>query len=784
MNGSAVVAGVQPLHREKKMQTIRSRKHNQVRLPHPMSTALAALLLPIAAQASDTSASGLAVANANKAETVRIVGNRGNDFKADHASSPKYTEALVDTAQSVQVIKKELIEQQGAVSLSEALRNTPGVGAFFLGENGSTTTGDAIFMRGFDTSGSIFVDGVRDVGSIARDTFNIEQIDVLKGPAGTDNGRGAPTGSVNLVTKQPGLRDALSASASIGSGSQRRLTSDYNKVLDAGRGVALRMNAMVLDSGNPARDAVHNKRWAVAPSVAFGLKGPTRVYFNYLHVDQDNLPDGGVSTIGLPGYATPDPKRPFLSDAAPVDPRNFYGSDQDFDEVRADMATVRIEHDFSPAFKLINTARYGTTSQAYLLSAFMATSANLVTPNPADPSTWTLARTNRTVKDQQNKILANQTTLTADFDTGTVKHTLVMGLELASEGQVSYGLNGSGALPAATLYRPASKVPVAGLNLVRNGVFNDATIDTQSLYAFDTVKLGERWIFNGGLRLDHYRGGYSAAALSTAAAQPRLPVGTLVPSHFTVSDTLVNGKLSALYKPTKNSSVYALVASSKQPPGANFTVSSAANNAANPIYDPQQTTSAELGAKMDLLKQKVSLSAALFRTDVKNEVEQDPVDLLYYQTGKKRVQGIELGVTGQFARNWLVSAGYTRMATSVESGKVVTASGVNNLSYTPKQAFTAWTSYTLPAGLKIGGGARFNDRLLRGTDGAVGTPAYADSYWVFDAMAAYQVSRNLELRLNLYNLTDKVYVAAINKSGYRYVPGTPRAASLTATVSF
>jgi catecholate siderophore receptor len=251
-----------------------------------------------------------------------------------------------------------------------------------------------------------------------------------------------------------------------------------------------------------------------------------------------------------------------------------------------------------------------------------------------------------------------------------------------------------------------------------------------------------------------------------------------------VGDTLVNGKLSALYKPTKNSSVYALVASSKQPPGANFTVSSAANNAANPIYDPQQTTSAELGAKMDLLKQKVSLSAALFRTDVKNEVEQDPVDLLYYQTGKKRVQGIELGVTGQFARNWLVSAGYTRMATSVESGKVLTASGINNLSYTPKQAFTAWTSYTLPLGLKIGGGARFNDRLLRGTDGAVGTPAYADSYWVFDAMAAYQVSRNLELRLNLYNLTDKVCVAAINKSGYRYVPGTPRAASLTATVSF
>jgi catecholate siderophore receptor len=133
-------------------------------------------------------------------------------LKAERASSAKYTEKLVDTAQTLTVIKKELIEQQGATTLTEALRNTPGVGAFFLGENGSTNTGDAIYMRGFDASSSIYVDGVRDVGSISRDTFNIEQIDVLKGPAGTDNGRSSPTGSINLVSKQPLLENAYSGS--------------------------------------------------------------------------------------------------------------------------------------------------------------------------------------------------------------------------------------------------------------------------------------------------------------------------------------------------------------------------------------------------------------------------------------------------------------------------------------------------------------------------------------------------------------------------------------------
>ncbi len=224
-------------------------------------------------------------------------------------------------------------------------------------------------------------------------------------------------------------------------------------------------------------------------------------------------------------------------------------------------------------------------------------------------------------------------------------------------------------------------------------------IDTQSLYAFDTVKFGERWIFNGGLRLDHFNGDYSVVALTN---------NVLVPTHFTVGDTLVNGKLSALFKPTANSSIYAMAASSKQPPGASFTVSGNANSAQNPIYDPQETVTTEIGGKLDLFKQKLALSAALFRTEVKNEVEQDPVDLKYYQTGKKRVQGVELGATGELARNWLVSAGYLYMDTSVEAGKVITAGGENHLTYTPKSSFTLWTSYDLPFGLKLGGGARYS----------------------------------------------------------------------------
>lgn len=781
------------------MELITSQKHAQNRFKFHVSTALAVLCLPALTQAADQIPPVHALESVSKADAtaptlkeIKVLGRKaeedaGNDFRTDKAASPKYTEVLLNTPQTITVIKKELIVQQAAVNLTEALRNTPGVGTFFLGENGNTSTGDAVYMRGFDTSGSIYVDGVRDLGSISRDVFNIEQIDVLKGPAGTDSGRGAPTGSINLSSKQASLNEALYTTMMLGSAQQKRATVDVNRVLDANSGTAFRLNLMDQNSGNPARNAVKDKRWAVAPSLAFGLTGPTRIFLNYLHVKQDNVPDGGVPTIGLPGYSSPDPKRLYIGAAPMVDSHNFYGALSDFNQVTADMATLRIEHDFSPALKLQNTSRYGKTTQNYLLTSFMGSSDNLMTPSSNNLSTWMLARTLPTVKDQRNEILTNQTTLNLQLTTGAVMHSVVSGLELSNEKQSLFGYSGTGKLSPVGLYQPNPAAPAVDLALQRSGARSDGSTATQSVYVFDTIKFGanSQWQFNVGARADHYSTAYSSLALSTLKANPTLPVATLMPTSLDLAGTLFNGKFAALYKPTVDSSVYAMIATSRQPPGgSNFVLSNSASSAANPKFDPQATTTKEFGGKWDFLKQKLSLTAALYRTDVKNEVEQDPVDLQYYQSGHKRVQGIELGVVGELLRGWIISAGYTRMSTKVESGSVVTASGANQLNYTPKQALTAWTSYRLPSGLKLGGGGRFVDQLSRGKDGAVGTPAYTNAYWVFDAMASYPISKNLDLQLNLYNLADKFYVASINKSGYRYTPGVPRSVTVSANMVF
>jgi catecholate siderophore receptor len=761
------------------MAHIKSRKHPIARrLNCSTAVALAVLAMPASVYAQQTTDSPAQSTETLPQITVRSASP--DSYKADTVSSPKFTQPLVDTPQTITVIKKELAQEQGATTLTEALKNTPGVGTFFLGENGNTNTGDAIYMRGFDSSSSIFVDGVRDLGSISRDLFNIEQVEVGKGPNGADYGRTSPTGSINLVTKQPTLKNAASTSISGGTDDYKRVTADVNRVI--GDESAIRVNLLRDDSDVAGRDVAKNSRTGVAAGLAFGLKSDTRTYFDVLHVEQKNIPDGGVPTIGLPGYSSPDPARSFLTNAARVNSSNFYGSASDYDNVTADMVTAIVEHDITPDTTLRNVTRYGRTSEDYRLTSFLGSAANIATPNPNDPSTWTIVRgtgtapnTTSTFKDQVNEIISNQTNLTTKFATGSVRHELSTGLELTHETQSTTGLANTGTLVPANLYNPNPNDPVgAG---VPNGAYTQGQTNTAGAYVFDTLKVGERWQYLAGLRLDRYTTGYrSIPATGTTTA----------PTDLALSGTLVNWKFAALYKPAANGSVYVSYATSMQPPGgSNFALSTSANNAGNPSYDPQKAKTIEVGTKWDLMERRLGLTAALYRTDVSNDVIQDPTDpAVYIQEGKKRVEGLELGVIGEISPVWNVSAGYTIMNTSVTNGPAVTQAGNEDLSYTPKQAFTSWTTYKLPFGWTVGGGARFVGSLQRGTDSAIGTPTYVQSYWVYDAMASYKISKNMDLQLNAFNLTDKEYVASINKSGYRYIPGTPRTFRLTANIKF
>lgn len=756
-----------------------------------------ALALPSLAAAASPAVSTPATAAAalTQLPTIHVTAKR-HPYKVDAVQSPKFTQPLLDTPQTINVISNAVITQQGATTLTEALRNSPGVGTFYVGENGSTSTGDAVYMRGFDAAGSIFVDGVRDLGSISRDVFDTEQVEVIKGPDGTVYGRTTPTGAINMVSKQPLLDNRASATLSYGSWNQKRGTADWNQVI--GERAAFRLNVMDQDSGMPGRDHVKNDRWGIAPSLAFGLGSATTVYVDFMHISQDNVPDGGVPTIGLPGYSSPDPSRPFLADAPEVDPSNFYGTAADHDHVKSDMATLIVHHELSDNAALHDTLRWGRTQEDYLLTSFMGNAARLLTPDPTDPSTWTIARSNPTFKDQTNRILTNQLNFTVHFGSGNITHALSTGLELTREqlGTGGYAALDGSAWSPANLYDPD---PGAATGLITgdNGTWSRARTGTAGIYAFDTLKFGDHWLVVAGGRLDHYRTDFTSVVTCGGRRGPAcgsLPDGSPVPGlDVDTQGNLASYKLGLVYKPVTNGSIYANFATGSEPPGGNtLAFSSSASNIDNPAFSPQQARTLEVGTKWNVFGDQLRLSAAVFRTSVSNLVVQDPVDLQYYQVGHERVQGIELGAVGQITRHWAVSAGYTLMNTHADSGIVSSSTtpsapatdGSGTLAYTPRSSFTAWSTWRLPHNVTVGAGARYSGEMQRGHDGAIGTPSYTEAYWVVDAMASYAINRHASLQLNVYNLFDKDYVAAINKSGYRYTPGMPRSALLTLNLSF
>jgi catecholate siderophore receptor len=763
--------------------TIRSRKHTLAAQPllNQSLLAMAAIGLPLSVQAQ---------AQEKTMAEVKVEAAADVAYKADRASSPKLTSPLVDTPQTISVIRKELIKEQGASSIVEALRNTPGI-TLQLGENGNTSAGDTFQMRGFAAQSNVFVDGIRDLGAVTREAFNVEQVEVAKGPAGADIGRGGAGGYINLVSKLPTREEFTDASLSYTQGGVKRLTADVSRAF--GSSGAFRINALASDGSMKGSRALDRESKGIAPAVAWGLGTPTRLYLFSQHIRQDNVPDGGIPSIGVEGFwnATTgaNANNPAVMSAPRVDRNNWYGLNGDYEKVDADMVTAKIEHELAPKTTLTNTTRYGKSKIDRILSGINAITAK--TSNYAD---WTIARTRQSLL-QDNKILANTTNVVSEFTLGGLQHTLSTGLELLHEEQftpIRAGLGtmanpdpGSTAGPRANLYNPNRNDVLVNYKPSLNGQFTDGKTDTVAAYLFDTIKLNEQWQFNAGARFEHYNTSTNSASMVN---------NVLTPAHVEKSDTLASFKAGLLYKPTADGSIYLAFANSKTPPGsANFSLSAqTANSINNSALDPQKTTNVELGTKWDVIQKQLALTAALYRTVNKNEFPQlvDAATNTYSQLGKRQVQGIELGAVGQITKNWSVTAGLATMDTEIKEGLTGNATAAPGAAsrWSPKVSATMWTTYKFDDKLTIGGGARYmgkQERLVDPTKSAAETNMPSiPHYTVVDAMASYRLNKNVALQLNLYNVFDKFYVNTLNNSGARATLGAPRYAQLTANFMF
>jgi catecholate siderophore receptor len=427
----------------------------------------------------------------------------------------------------------------------------------------------------------------------------------------------------------------------------------------------------------------------------------------------------------------------------------------------------------------------------------MVTGVNALAAPTANPSTWTVARTRQQI-DREDEIFINQTSLNTKFDTAGLKHSFVGGLELSYERQKNKGFLApvAATIPLANLYNPNEDDALP--NPTASGADGDGKTNTVALYAFDTIDLNQQWQVNGGLRYEYYNFKTSSRTVVTAANQattfPGFAVGDLAPSGGSDSDNLLSGKVGILFKPASNGSIYASYATSYTPPGiqtasgsANLALNNTPDNQNNPALDPQKTKSIELGTKWDLLNNQLNVSAAVFSIENSNQTSFDDLGNPT-QTGKTRVNGVELLAIGQLTRAWQLSAGITAMDAKAldQQNNAVPPVVTDGVRWTPELSATIWSQYNW-GNWAFGGGARYvgdQKRLVTDVPSSTQNMPEIPSYVVADAMVGYKINKQLNLRLNVYNIFDKEYIETMNNSGARVRLGVPRSALLTAEFMF
>jgi catecholate siderophore receptor len=676
-------------------------------------------------------------------------------------SSPKYTEPLLNTPQTIVVIPSDVYAQQGAVTLSDVLRNTPGI-TFAAGEGGgaSATAGDAFYMRGFDASNNIFVDGVRDVGAYSRDVYNTESVEVAKGTGGTDIGRGGPTGYINIVTKRPHLENFNAGTVAFGldevtSGSTQRVTLDLNRAVEASpvKGTAVRISLMGQDSAVLGRDTAEGKAWGVTPSLAFGLGTPFRSFFSYQHEEQNGIPDYGLPSPAYPGY-TSTPMPPAIAST------NFYGFTADFDDAVHDGFLARFESDLSPDFLLSNTTRASWVARNAIVTAPGTNTSAYV------PATGLLTRSRQGNK-RDTDIITNQTNLVGKFNVGPVFHDFSTGVELIRETAYQPAF-GSIALTPIPVQSPDPAATPDGIP-ARTGAYTDAQTDTVAAYFNDTLKFSEKWLASAGLRVDSYNTDYLSIAAATGVA-----------TRISAKDDLWSWKAGLVFKPIPAASLYGSFGVSFRPPGTDFALSTADGNQNNPNTEPQETTNIEVGIKWDLFNGRLQATGALFDTVNSNTVFTDPV-LGPVAAGEQSVRGIELGLSGRVNDDLLIYGGFAYLDSAVDVG---TAAQIGyGLPLIPKYSGNVWTTYRLNEKFTFGGGVNYQGETNR-LQNTAGVSVTMPAYWLVNALVSYQVNPHVVLRFNINNLFDEEYVRSFNNNGGRFAFGTPRNFLLTAEFKF
>jgi catecholate siderophore receptor len=724
-------------------------------------------------------------AAATRLPAVKVKEQADRGYAPETLSSPKYTAPLLDTPQNITVIPKEVITDQNVLTLREILGNVPGV-TFGAGEGGGGY-GDSINLRGYSANSDILVDGVRDSAQTSRsDPFNLQQVEVFKGPNSAYAGAGSVAGNINLVSKTPELDDFMNFTGALGTDAYYRSTADINHRL--GPTMAARLNVMGHSNEVAERDYVENERWGVAPSISFGLGTPTQFTLAYFHQEDDNIPDYGI------------PFRNF--ERVPgIDRSNFYGyRGIDEQDIETDLVTATFQHAFTDKLRVRNLWRWGQIDNLTIASGIQGRVCIEAGQLPLGVTSGDACAASGTyepsggpralLRDYRNTLMANQTDLTYEFNTGPIAHTLVAGVQIVNE---DYDRDG-----ASSLFRDAGGViptlPPTDLydpDLQFDGELNysltdrtKADLKSQAFYLLDTIELTEKWQITGGMRFEH-------SSAQIAALPP-----TTATSRISTKDDLFSGRVGLVYKPVANGSLYVAYGESKNP--ASITIisnprpgndGSLSLNNAN--VKPEKTESIEVGAKWNLFQDRLQLTGALFQNDRTNTrvASGDPLAPEQVLDGESRVKGFELGASGQVTNELSVYFTYAYLDSEIlqsisdgdeDDGDVDPQKG-HALPATPQNSGNLWVTYALPRGFEVGYGAQYVGEWHQ----TAVDPDKIEDFWLQNALVGYRVNRHLHVRVNVNNVANETYYNRVRGNVVGWAdPGVGRTTVMTATLNF
>lgn len=712
----------------------------------------------IVSSLSMAAASAMAEEQVIQLETIHqeVKAEPAPSFKVNQSANSKFVAPLLDTSKSVSVISKQLIEDTQVTTLSDALRTVPGI-TLGAGEGGNPN-GDRPFIRGYNSESSMYVDGVRNATSQNREMFAVEQVEVTKGSASAMGGAGTTGGSINMISKVAKAGDFLEGSVAGGTDNYQRITLDGNK--DFGNGIAARVAVMGHHNEKAGqKNGAEYKRAGIAPSIVFGLDTPTRATLSYYYLKSDDTPDSGV---------------PYKYDAAkkatvgkPVDVKQgiYYGLlSRDFQKQENQIGTIKLEHDLTDNLTLSNTAVYSTAKNDYLWTQPDDSKGNVL-----NDKVW--RRINSRITD--TNIFTDQLALTGKFNTGAFKHSFNIGAEYSDQksdkgnyltsypgypGTTTGGFNSDCAISDAwctSLTNPDSRDQWLGSSAANKNL-TTTTTETTSVYLLDNIEFSPQWLLDLGLRWDKFD-----------TKQTTNATGDSIENNT----NFLTYQAGLIFKPVENGSIYASYATSANPVGVDGGDGSEAIGQAYMDLDPEESRTFEIGTKWDVLNERLSLTAAVFRTEKQNtRIQLDAAT--YTNGGETQVDGLELGVNGQITDKWAVSAGYTYLdSETVNPGPSCNRQGVctpdnpakgKQMQNVPKNSATLWTTYAVTPALTLGAGAVAMDKVY----GDAANTKWVPGYVRYDAMARYNVNENVDLQLNVNNLSDERYFTKAYASHY------------------